>query len=88
MNIFTEFRYRFTNTDYLDDVSTSYAPDAFATGSLGYLLSDRSYEKGVTIGKQGRQRGNSLAKDAFATLHIGLSFNFQAYKCPGKSGLF
>jgi hypothetical protein len=30
MNVFAEIGYRFTNTDYLDDVSTTYAgPDAF-----------------------------------------------------------
>ena len=28
-NLFAEVGYRFTNTDYLDDVSTTYAPDAF-----------------------------------------------------------
>jgi hypothetical protein len=88
VNIFTEFRYRFTSTDYLDDVSTTYAPDAFTPGSIGYLLSDRSYETGVSIAKQGRQRGNTLGKDAFATMHFGVSFNLQAYRCPGRSGLF
>ena len=85
MNIFTELRYRFTNTDYLDDVSTIYTPDAFAAGSTALLLSDRSYETGVTIGQKGRQRGNTLANDAFATFHIGLSFNFESYNCPNKS---
>jgi hypothetical protein len=30
MNVFAEIGYRFTNTDYLDDVSTTYAgPEAF-----------------------------------------------------------
>ena len=85
MNIFTELRYRFTNTDYLDDVSTNYTPDAFAAGSTGYLLNDRSYETGVTIGQKGRQRGNTLGSDAFATFHVGFSFNLEAYKCPNQS---
>lgn len=84
-NVFTEFRYRFTNTDYLDDVSTNYVPDAFTPGSIGALLSDRSNEIGTTIGLQGRQRGNTLAKDSYATFHIGISFNIEAYRCPSES---
>ncbi len=84
-NIFTELRYRFTNTDYLDDVSTTYAPDAFVPGSSGSLLNDRSYDVGFTIGQKGRQRGNSLAPDAFATFHVGISFNIESYKCPNNS---
>ena len=83
-NIFTELRYRFTNTDYIDDVSTNYSPDAFTVGSTGYLLSDRSYETGVTIGQKGRQRGNTLQSDAFATIHIGVSFNIESYRCPDE----
>lgn len=82
VNVFSEFRYRFAATDYLDDVSTTYAPNAFAVGSTGYLLNDRSYETGVTIGQNGRQRGNTLGNDAFATFHVGISFNFQNDKCP------
>jgi len=84
LNIFSEFRYRFTNTDYLDDVSTTYAPKAFEPNSPGYKLSDRSYETGITIGKEGKQRGNTLGNDAFATFHIGISFNLEAYKCPDE----
>lgn len=83
-NIFSELRYRFTNTDYLDDVSTTYAPDAFAPGSAGALLNDRSYDVGFTIGQKGRQRGNSLGTDAFATFQVGISFNIESYKCPNK----
>ncbi len=88
INWYAELSYRFTNTDYLDDVSTTYAPDAFPpdpiTGlpTVGYLLQDRSYELGTAVGNKGRQRGNSTQNDAFATFRVGLSFNLQAYKCP------
>lgn len=87
MNLFGEVTYRFTNTDYLDDVSGTYAPDAFpslpdGTPSPGFLLQDRSYETGTSIGTKGRQRGNSLQKDAYATLKIGISFSLASYKCP------
>ena len=92
VNVFAEIGYRFTTTDYLDDVSTTYAgPAAFTlTHSDGsqevqnpaYYLQDRSYETGDPIGIKGRQRGNSSQKDAYAIFHIGLSFNLSSYKCP------
>lgn len=87
VNVFGEIAYRFTNTDYLDDVSTSYAPDAFpalpdGSPSPAFLLQDRSYVLGSSIGIKGRQRGNSLQKDAFVTIHVGMSFNIQSYRCP------
>jgi hypothetical protein len=86
-NVFAEFTYRFTNTDYLDDVSGLYAPDAFAplpdgSPSPAFLLQDRSYESGITIGSKGRQRGNSLQPDSYASLKIGISFNLETYRCP------
>lgn len=86
-NLFAEFTYRFTNTDYLDDVSGVYAPDAFpplpdGSPSPGFLLQDRSYETGVTIGTKGRQRGNSLQPDSYASLKVGFSFNLESYRCP------
>jgi len=87
MNVFGELTYRFTNTDYLDDVSGEYAPDAFpplpdGSPSPAFLLQDRSYETGTSIGIKGRQRGNSLQKDAFASFKVGISFSLQSYKCP------
>ena len=90
MNVFGEMTYRFTNTDYLDDVSGLYAPDAFpplpdGSPSPAFLLQDRSYETGGSIGIKGRQRGNSPQKDAFATFKVGVSFSLQSYKCPTVS---
>ncbi len=86
MNIFGEITYRFTNTKYLDDVSGTYAPDAFPTDAngnptIGYLLQDRSYETGTLIGIKGRQRGNGQ-NDSYVTLQFGISFNLQSYRCP------
>jgi len=93
VNLFGEISYRFTNTDYLDDVSGSYAPDAFpalpdGSPSPAFLLQDRSYELGNSIGIKGRQRGNSLQKDAFVTIHVGMSFNIQSYRCPAVGTRF
>lgn len=92
-NVFGEIGYRFTNTDYLDDVSTTYAgpeafppvpqPDGSFAPSVASLLQDRSYETGTTpIGIKGRQRGNSTQKDAYVLLHFGVSLNLSTYKCP------
>lgn len=92
-NVFGEISYRFTNTDYLDDVSTTYAPDAFpplpdGSPSTAFLLQDRSYELGSAIGIKGRQRGNSSQNDSYVTLQVGLSFNIQSYRCPSASTRF
>ncbi len=86
-NVFIEAGYRFTNTDYLDDVSTTYAPDAFqplpnGDPSVAMLLQDRSYETGPVIGIKGRQRGNSTQKDGYVIAQIGISFNLSSYRCP------
>lgn len=87
-NFFAEVGYRFTNTDYLDDVSTTYAgAEAFpplpnGNPSPAFLLQDRSYETGEPIGIKDRQRGNSLQKDAYVLAQIGISFNITSYRCP------
>ncbi|HYM94392.1 MAG TPA: hypothetical protein VET23_09660, partial [Chitinophagaceae bacterium] len=88
INIGFEILHRFTNTDYIDDVSKTYVdPAAFppnpdGSPSNAFLLSDRSYELGESIGIPGRQRGNSKSKDQYATALIYVSFNLQSYKCP------
>ena len=87
-NIAFEVLHRFTNTDYLDDVSKTYVdpavfpPNPDGTTSQALLLSDRSYELGEPIGIPGRQRGNSKQKDQFVTAMIHLTFNLQSYRCP------
>lgn len=88
INIGFEITHRFTNTDYLDDVSKTYVdPSVFPlnpdnTPSQAFLLSDRSYEIGEPIGIPGRQRGNSKQKDQFITAMFHVTFNLQSYKCP------
>jgi hypothetical protein len=88
INIGFEVLHRFTNTDYLDDVSKTYVdPAAFppnpdGSPSNGLLLSDRSYEIGEPIGIPNRQRGNSRQKDQFVTAMFHITFNLQSYRCP------
>jgi hypothetical protein len=93
MNLGFEVVYRFTTTDYIDDVSTTYAPDAQphllpdGNPTLWYALQDRSNELGTPIGIKGRQRGYSNQKDGYLLAEVMLSFNLTSYKCPSPGGL-
>jgi uncharacterized protein DUF6089 len=87
-----EITYRFTTTDYIDDVSTTYAginnfpmlPNG--SPSLAGVLQDRSSETGVNpIGTEGKQRGYSNQNDGYLTATLTLSFNLTSYKCPSPS---
>ena len=92
LNLSFEVAQRFTNTDYLDDVSTTYAGPAFfppgpnGQATTAFLMQDRSYEivgKNNAIGLvEGRQRGNAKQKDQYMFAEIGISFNISSYKCP------
>lgn len=92
INISFEILHRITNTDYLDDVSTTYvdptvfydpnSPNPPPTPPAVYYLHDRSYETGEPIGIAGRQRGNSKQKDQFITAMFHITFNLQSYRCP------
>jgi hypothetical protein len=88
INFSFEISHRFTNTDYIDDVSTTFAgPDAFplqpnGQPSIAFLLQDRSYETGAPIGEAGRQRGFSTQFDQYIIAEVGISFTLTSYKCP------
>ena len=87
INLAFELSYRFTNTDYLDDVSKTYAgsivfpPLPNGKESPGYLLQDRSYETGPRIGVAGKQRGFSEQKDQYLFAELAISISFSSYKC-------
>lgn len=89
VNISFEVSNRFTSTDYLDDVSKTYAgPANFPNTALGqpstaFLLQDRSYEVLKTNQFQaGDQRGNSKQRDSYIIAEVGISFNITSYRCP------
>jgi hypothetical protein len=87
INFSAEVTHRFTRTDYLDDVSTTYVgidkfPSPNGVPSLASLMQDRSYETGEPIGVEGRQRGWSKQKDQYIIAEVGLSFNLSSYRCP------
>lgn len=91
VNFTFEVCQRFTTTDYLDDVSTTYAPkdpyfpDGPTGPSLAYLLQDRSYEidpNNMLSSVPGRQRGWSKQKDQYVVAEVGISINIGTYRCP------
>lgn len=85
MNLSFEVAHRFTTTDYLDDVSTTYVgANKFAPLSSAALLQDRSYEldPNAIIGIEGRQRGTSKQRDQYIIAEIGLAINISSYRCP------
>jgi hypothetical protein len=89
LNFAFEVAYRFTNTDYLDDVSTTYAgPAAFTPQSPAFFLQDRSYEKGAPIGTAGRQRGFSSQKDQYIIIEASISIALSSYRCPTPRGRY
>lgn len=68
-----EFGYRFTNTDYLDDVSTVYKQIP-QSSILRARLADRSHEMGLPPKTEGMTRGNPKVKDGYALLSFKLQF--------------
>lgn len=87
VNVTFEVAYRFTTTDYLDDVSKTYIgidkfPSSAGGKSLAAIMQDRSFEVGNPIGIEGRQRGFSKQKDSYAIAELGISFNILSYNCP------
>lgn len=88
INLVFEAGYRFTSTDYLDDVSTIYPDDSKAGISKALMLiSDRSNEqiyskRGATAINPSGQRGYSKQNDSYMFVHAGISFNIITFKCP------
>ncbi len=99
INLSFEITQRFTTTDYIDDVSTTYAgtgingdANNFPDGpnrvpTTAKLLQDRSYEidPNFVLGREGRQRGWSKQKDQYIIAEIGLSLNIGTYRCPSAN---
>ncbi len=73
-------------TDYLDDVSTTY-PDLLTLsgtdGSLAAALSDRSGIEGFAT--EGKQRGNSKNNDTYVIVGVSIMRFFSRLECPKVS---
>lgn len=81
-NLNFDVGYRQPNTDYLDDVSGSYASPAKLPSNLSRALADRSGENtGVYIGAPGSQRGDGRARDTYMFVQVGFSYTFVSTKC-------
>ena len=85
INFSFEIVHRFTTTDNLDDVSTTYAGIGnFSPLSKAALLQDRSGEGGAdpVLGQPGVQRGFSKQRDQYIIAEVGLTYNISTYRCP------
>ncbi|MEL7161900.1 MAG: hypothetical protein AAFN92_14155, partial [Bacteroidota bacterium] len=83
---------RNANTDYLDDVSTTY-PDLSdlrrSRGPLATELYDRSLmldAEGQRIDREGEQRGDDTVNDRYVFLGIGFNYYFGDVRCPRYGG--
>ena len=84
LNFSSEFVYRILNTDYLDDVSTTYIDKSlyskYFSGEFlakALALSDRQNELNPAhVTKAGDMRGNSKKNDAYFSLNFKLGFMF------------
>jgi hypothetical protein len=80
---------RFTFTDYIDDVSSTYVGEDYfvynpMNPSVASQLQDRSIPNadGQKLGRAGKQRGDSNNKDQYLMFQFSLSFQLKTYKCP------
>jgi Domain of unknown function (DUF6089) len=88
INFSFEVAHRFTGTDYLDDVSTTYiGANRFTPLSTAALLQDRSVEIDPVnpLGIEGRQRGWSKQRDQYIIAEIGITYNLSTYRCPSTN---
>lgn len=75
-----EFRYRYLNTDYLDDVSRSGYPDISLINGKNASLSNLTYRGDEISGgasypaNKGLNRGNPSKNDAFYTTQIRIAY--------------
>ena len=91
VNVGFEVVHRFSSTDYLDDVSTTFVDPAIfprlpdGSKSMAEILNDRSNETGELIGfvnGTARQRGYPKQRDQYVMAELTVSFNLTSYRCP------
>jgi len=96
----TEIGFRYTNTDYLDDVSKSYVNLDTLQSYKGKLARSMAYRGNKVIGWKGEnpnygfQRGDTKANDWYWYANVGVTIYFRAFgnpkeylktRCPGLS---
>ena len=73
-----EAGYRFTNTDYLDDVSTVYLDNDVPISDLAKKLSDRGPEVGFEPALPGDKRGEPGNKDGYLIMSMKIEIHLRA----------
>jgi hypothetical protein len=82
LSLTADVGYRSAYTDYLDDVSGTYADRRIFTDPVALALSDRSGERtGVYTGATGTQRGDGRKHDTYMFFGVGLSYTFISKNC-------
>ncbi|POY38322.1 hypothetical protein C3K47_02685 [Solitalea longa] len=81
-NLFSELGYRFTFTDYIDDVSGYYVNLNSVPSTLTKTYADRSPEAGYPANLPGNQRGDLRKNDMYMFAVVGISFSFVSSHCP------
>lgn len=91
VNFSCEILNRFTMTDYLDDVSTTYVGSSYFSADpanptpAGYLQDPSIPVNGEKLGRAGKQRGDNATKDQYLMLELSLSIQLKTYKCPANN---
>lgn len=81
-NIMAHLGYRYVRSDYIDDVSGTYADKSTFGNPVAQALSDRSGERtGIYIGSPGTQRGDMRGHDTYLFVGFTLSFTFVSANC-------
>lgn len=88
VNIGAEFGFRKTFTDYLDDVSKTYAPQETLVsryGEISYRLSNRTWETLEEPAEYDgdQRRGNPDTKDWYYFGGLTLTYTITDQRCPG-----
>lgn len=81
------FDYKYTNTDYLDDISGNYSNPSDLLGSeeseITLILHDRSLEDGGPgIANERKRRDRDNKNDRYFTLSVFGTYTFQRSYCP------
>ena len=74
LNISVNGGFRYTGSDYLDDVSTQHYDDSKFASPLAAALADRGPEIGYAIRPEGSVRGNPKKKDAYFIFSIRVDY--------------
>jgi opacity protein-like surface antigen len=81
-NLIADIGYRYTTTDYIDDVSGVYPDQTKLPNLASRILSDRSGEEtGIYTGVRGTQRGDLRQTDTYFFLNLSISFTFVTQRC-------